>query len=122
MLLLIAALTIGFILSLLALGSFISFRVFDFPDITTEGSFTLGGAIVATLLVAGVDPLVATAAACAGGVAAGTVTGSGRSLCAPPVTRTKPPTRCRMPCSLPIALRPASAVTPGSRPGCTASW
>ena len=75
MLLLIAALTIGFILSLLALGSFISFRVFDFPDITTEGSFTLGGAIVATLLVAGVDPLVATAAACAGGVAAGTVTG-----------------------------------------------
>ena len=53
MLLLIAALTIGFILSLLALGSFISFRVFDFPDITTEGSFTLGGAIAATLLVAG---------------------------------------------------------------------
>lgn len=75
MLLLIAALTIGFILSLLALGSFISFRVFDFPDITTEGSFTLGGAIAATLLVAGVDPLLATATACAGGVVAGTVTG-----------------------------------------------
>jgi putative ABC transport system permease protein len=75
MLLLIAALTIGFILSLLALGSFISFRVFEFPDITAEGSFTLGGAIVATLLVAGVDPLLATAVACGGGVVAGTVTG-----------------------------------------------
>ena len=74
MLLLLAALTIGFILSLLALGSFISFRVFDFPDITTEGSFTLGGAIAATLLVAGVDPFSATLLACAGGLVAGTVT------------------------------------------------
>jgi len=75
MLLLIAALTIGLILSLLALGSFISFRVFDFPDITTEGSFTFGGSIAATLLVTGVDPLVATAVACAGGLVAGMVTG-----------------------------------------------
>ena len=55
MLLLLAALTIGLILSLLALGSFISFRVFEFPDITTEGSFTLGGAIAATLLVLDAD-------------------------------------------------------------------
>jgi len=75
MLLLIAALTIGLILSLLALGSFISFRVFDFPDITTEGSFTFGGAIAATLLVSGVDPFVATAVACLGGLVAGMVTG-----------------------------------------------
>jgi putative tryptophan/tyrosine transport system permease protein len=75
MLLLIASLTIGLILSLLALGSFISFRVFDFPDITTEGSFTLGGAIAATLLVAGVDPLVATSSAIVGGLVAGTITG-----------------------------------------------
>jgi len=36
--LLIGALTIGFILSLLALGVFISFRVFSFPDITADGS------------------------------------------------------------------------------------
>jgi putative tryptophan/tyrosine transport system permease protein len=74
MLLLIASLTIGLILSLLALGSFISFRVFEFPDITTEGSFTLGGAIAAALLVAGLDPLVATFSACAGGLVAGTIT------------------------------------------------
>lgn len=37
--LLIGSITIGLILSLLALGIFISFRVFDFPDITAEGSF-----------------------------------------------------------------------------------
>jgi putative tryptophan/tyrosine transport system permease protein len=75
MLLLIASLTIGLILSLLALGSFISFRVFEFPDITAEGSFTLGGAIAATLLVAGVNPVLATLVACAGGLVAGTITG-----------------------------------------------
>jgi putative ABC transport system permease protein len=75
MLLLVASVTIGLILSLLAFGSFISFRVFEFPDITTEGSFTLGGAITAALLVAGVDPVIATSSAVAGGLAAGTVTG-----------------------------------------------
>ena len=40
--LLIGALSIGFILSLLALGVYISFRIFEFPDITAEGSITLG--------------------------------------------------------------------------------
>ena len=42
--LLIGALTIGAILSLLALGVFISFRIFEFPDITADGSITLGAA------------------------------------------------------------------------------
>src|SRR5436190_211682 len=45
MLLLIGAFTIGLILSLLALGVFISFRIFEFPDITADGSITLGGAV-----------------------------------------------------------------------------
>src|SRR5262245_27099368 len=75
MLLLVASLTIGLVLSLLAFGSFISFRVFEFPDITAEGSFTLGGAITAALLVAGFHPVIATSAAVAGGLVAGTVTG-----------------------------------------------
>jgi putative ABC transport system permease protein len=73
--LLLGALTIGLILSLLALGVFISFRVFDFPDITTDGSVTLGAAIAATLLVRGISPVVATAAGFAGGFLAGSVTG-----------------------------------------------
>jgi putative tryptophan/tyrosine transport system permease protein len=75
MLLLIGALTIGLILSLLALGVFISFRIFDFPDITAEGSITLGGAVAAALIVIGVHPIAATAAAFAAGALAGTTTG-----------------------------------------------
>ena len=75
MLLLIGALTIGLILSLLALGVFISFRVFEFPDITADGSITLGGAVAAVLLVAGVHPLLATTAAFLAGTLAGATTG-----------------------------------------------
>lgn len=74
MTLLIGALTLGFILSLLALGVFISFRIFDFPDITADGSITLGAALAAALLVKGVNPVFASAAAFAGGFVAGTVT------------------------------------------------
>jgi putative ABC transport system permease protein len=74
MLLLLGALTIGLILSLLAFGVFISFRIFEFPDITTEGSLTLGGAIAAVLIVAGFNPVLATAAAFVGGALAGTTT------------------------------------------------
>lgn len=73
--LLIGALTIGFILSLLALGVYISFRIFDFADITTEGSITLGAAVTATLVVNGWQPLAATAMGFAAGLVAGSVTG-----------------------------------------------
>jgi len=75
MTLLIGALTIGLILSLLALGVFISFRVFSFPDITADGSITLGASIAAVLLVHDVHPLPATLAGFCGGAAAGAVTG-----------------------------------------------
>jgi putative ABC transport system permease protein len=75
MTLLIGALTIGLILSLLALGVFISFRVFEFPDITADGSITLGAALAAVLLVAGVHPFIATASAFVAGALAGTLTG-----------------------------------------------
>jgi putative ABC transport system permease protein len=54
---------------------FISFRIFDFPDITADGSITLGAAVTAVLILAGVHPLAALAAAFAAGVAAGTTTG-----------------------------------------------
>src|SRR5262245_505593 len=73
--LLIGALTIGLILSLLALGVFISFRIFAFPDITAEGSITLGAAVAATMLVAGYDPFTSTFLAVIAGMAAGTTTG-----------------------------------------------
>jgi putative tryptophan/tyrosine transport system permease protein len=75
MTLLIGAWTVGLILSLLALGVFISFRVFKFPDITTEGSITIGAATAAVLLVDGVPAFVATAAGFAAGAIAGAATG-----------------------------------------------
>ncbi len=75
MTLLIGSFTIGLILSLLALGVFMTFRVFHIADITAEGSITLGAAIAATALAAGVNPFMATAAGFLGGTIAGAVTG-----------------------------------------------
>jgi len=73
--LLIGSLTIGLILALLALGIFISFRIFDFPDITAEGSFTFGASIAAALIVIGANPLVACMGAFIAGMLAGALTG-----------------------------------------------
>ena len=73
--LLLGALTLGFIFSLIALGVLISFRIFAFPDITADGSSTLGAALAAMLLVNNVNPVLATAAGFAGGFLAGAITG-----------------------------------------------
>lgn len=75
MTLIIGAVTIGLILALLALGIFISFRIFNFADITAEGSITLGASISASMIVAGYNPLVATLIALTGGFIAGALTG-----------------------------------------------
>jgi putative ABC transport system permease protein len=74
--LLIGTFTIGWILSLLALGVFISFRIFAFPDITVDGSVTLGASVAATLLVHGVSPPLASLAGFFAGLAAGACTGA----------------------------------------------
>ena len=63
------------ILTLLTLGVFISFRIFSFPDITADGSLTLGAAIAAALIASGHNPWAATFAAMVGGSLAGGVTG-----------------------------------------------
>jgi len=81
MILLLGALTIGLILALLAFGVYLSFRVFNFPDITAEGSITLGAALSATLLVSGWGPATATAAGFAGGLVAGALTGLLHTKC-----------------------------------------
>jgi len=75
MTLLIGSITIGLVLALLAVGIFISFRIFDFPDITAEGSFTFGAAITSSLIVAGTNPVLATILAFGGGMLAGAATG-----------------------------------------------
>src|SRR5690606_13991229 len=54
------ALEIGLIFGLVALGVLISFRVLNFPDLTVDGSFPLGGATAAILIHPGTDPFLAT--------------------------------------------------------------
>jgi putative ABC transport system permease protein len=75
MTLLAGSFTIGLILSLLAFGVLITFRLFHFPDITAEGSFTLGASVAAVLIVNGTHPGLASLIACACGMLAGTATG-----------------------------------------------
>jgi putative ABC transport system permease protein len=72
---LLGALEVGLIFSLVALGVFISFRLLNFPDLTVDGSFPLGGAVCATLISQGWDPYGATLAAVVAGAAAGLMTG-----------------------------------------------
>jgi len=59
----------------MVLGVYITFRVLDFPDLTVDGSFTLGGAIAARVIVEGMDPWLGTALALVFGLGAGLVTG-----------------------------------------------
>ena len=68
------AVEIGLIFALVALGVWISFRVLNFPDLTADGSFPLGGAVAAVLIVAGYNPWIACLAACATGALAGLLT------------------------------------------------
>jgi putative ABC transport system permease protein len=75
MTLLIGALTLGLILALLALGVYVSFRIFNIPDMTAEGTITLGASVAAIMMVHGYNPVIATLAATLAGTAAGTVTG-----------------------------------------------
>lgn len=65
----------GLIWAILGLGIFMTFRILDFPDMTTEGSFPLGGAVAVTLITKGVNPLIATLAAISAGCLAGLATG-----------------------------------------------
>ena len=70
----LGALEIGLVYGLVALGVFLSFRVLNFPDLTVDGSFPLGAAVTAALIVAGTDPYLATGVAMLAGAAAGMVT------------------------------------------------
>ena len=69
----LGALELGFIFALTAFALFLSFRVLNIADMTTDGSFVLGGAVSATLAVLG-HPILAIPAAMLAGAAAGSVT------------------------------------------------
>ena len=68
-----SALELGCIYALVALALFLSFRVLNIADMTTDGTFTLGCAVSATVAVAG-HPLLALPAAMLAGAAAGSIT------------------------------------------------
>jgi putative ABC transport system permease protein len=65
----------GLAYSLVALGIVISFRILSFPDLTVDGSFPLGAAVVARLMVEGVPPAYCILAAILAGFVAGCCTG-----------------------------------------------
>lgn len=71
---LFGALEVGLIYGLVALGVLISFRILNFPDLTADGSFPLGGAVCAICIVSGVNPWLATIFGTLAGAAAGFVT------------------------------------------------
>lgn len=69
------ALEQGLLWGVMVLGVYITFRVLDFPDLTVDGSFTLGAAIAARIIFEGYDPWLGTVLALIFGIAAGLMTG-----------------------------------------------
>lgn len=68
------AVELGLVYAFVAVGVYLAFRVLDFPDLTVDGSFPLGAAVTAVLIIAGVNAWLAAAIAMVAGAAAGMVT------------------------------------------------
>ena len=64
----------GLVFGFVAIGVYLTFRVLGFPDLTVDGSFALGGAVAAVLIVKDVNPFLATLAAFGAGLCAGLAT------------------------------------------------
>jgi len=71
----VSAIGQGMLWALLGLGIFMTYRILNFPDMTTEGSFPLGGAVCVTAITTGVSPFVATLLGVGARMLAGLVTG-----------------------------------------------
>ncbi|EGO2706966.1 ABC transporter permease [Enterococcus faecalis] len=71
----VSAIGQGMLWALLGLGIFMTYRILNFPDMTTEGSFPLGGAVCVTAITTGVSPFIATLLGVGAGMLAGLVTG-----------------------------------------------
>lgn len=68
------AVELGLVYAFVALGVYLAFRVLDFPDLTVDGTFPLGAAVAAVLIMAGINPWLASAVSMVAGAAAGLVT------------------------------------------------
>ncbi|UKJ06280.1 ABC transporter permease [Solitalea lacus] len=71
----ISAILLGLSLSAIALGIFISMKIFNIPDITTDGSYTLGAVITAICLTNGISMVPTFLFTVLSGAVAGSITG-----------------------------------------------
>lgn len=69
----LSAIELGLIYSLMVLGLFLSYRVLNIPDLTVDGSFTLGAAVAVVMTLSG-HPILGLFAAILAGAAAGFLT------------------------------------------------
>ena len=65
----------GLIYALMALGVYITYTILDFPDLSVDSTFPMGAAVTATLILAGMPPVLTLFIAFGAGALAGTVTG-----------------------------------------------
>lgn len=72
---LIGILEQGFIYGILALGVYITYTILDFPDLSVDGTFPMGAAVAAVLILHGVNPWLTLLVAFFAGACAGLVTG-----------------------------------------------
>lgn len=72
---LISILEQGLIFSIMALGIYITYKILDFPDLSVDGTFPLGAAISAKIIMSGINPFWGLILAFIAGAAAGTITG-----------------------------------------------
>ncbi len=72
---LIGATELGLVFGVMALGVYITYRILDFPDMTVDGSITLGAAVAAILIRGGQSPWLGLALAPLAGALAGLITG-----------------------------------------------
>lgn len=65
----------GLAYAVLALGVYITYKILDFPDLSVDGTFPLGGAITVILITAGVNPVLTLLLSFLTGAIAGIITG-----------------------------------------------
>ena len=73
--LILSSISQGLLWSILAMGVYITYRILNVSDLSVEGTFPLGAAVAASLIVAGVPAWIATIIAFFAGMIAGFVTG-----------------------------------------------
>ena len=79
--LIISAISQGMLWGILSLGLFISFRVLNIADMTTEGAYPLGAAVCVICIHNGINPIIATLISILAGMIAGLVTGFLITVC-----------------------------------------